>query len=143
MTPPAVLAAPETATERRRGEAVLAPAAERGTLDIADVVVEKIAATALGKVADIGGVARRILGVPLGAEDPDRLADVHATVTGTVVVLQVRVTVAYPAPVAATTDRARRHLVDRIGELTGLHTERVDITVTALTAPAATPRVLR
>lgn len=125
---------------RHRADESPPAAADRGHLEIADQVVEKIAAAALGEVDQIGGVARRVLGVPLGSEDPDRAARVSAAVNGSVVTLDVRATVAYPAPVAATTERARAYLVDRIGELTGLDARQVDITVTALTIAIADDR---
>ncbi|WP_219418701.1 Asp23/Gls24 family envelope stress response protein [Pseudonocardia nigra] len=110
------------------------PAEDRGELSIDDGVVEQIAAAALGEVEHIGGAARRVLGVPLGADDPDQLARVTATVTGSVVALDVRCSVAYPAPVARVTDQARAHLIARIEELTGLTAAQIDITVTALPA---------
>jgi uncharacterized alkaline shock family protein YloU len=116
------------------------PVEDRGELTVADGVVEKIAAAALAEVEQIGGAARRVLGVPLGSDDPDQLARVTAAVTGSVVTLDVRCSVAYPAPVARVTDQARRHLIARIDELTGLTAAQIDITVTALTTPTATNR---
>lgn len=115
-------------------------AADRGNLDIADQVVEKIAAVALAEVDEIGGAARRVLGVPLGSDDPDRRPRVNAAVTGSVVTLDVWCTVAYPAPVGRATDAARTHLIARIGELTGLDARQVDIAVTALTTPTTARR---
>ena len=112
----------------------------RGDLDIADGVVEKIATAALGEVPDLGGAARRVLGVALGSDEPDGRPNVTATVSGASVVLDVAASVAYPAPVAPTADRARAHVIDRVGELTGLRVERVDIKVTALTRPQTASR---
>ncbi|MBJ7607873.1 MAG: Asp23/Gls24 family envelope stress response protein [Candidatus Dormibacteraeota bacterium] len=129
---------------RYRVGADLVPAAERGDLTIADGVIEKIAATLVAQVDQIGGTARRVLGVPLGSGDPDGLPQVRATVTGSVVALEVACTVTYPAPIGRVTDQARRHLIGRIAELTDLTVRQVDITVTALRSTTkTTPRGLQ
>ncbi|WP_410586440.1 Asp23/Gls24 family envelope stress response protein [Amycolatopsis sp. lyj-23] len=113
---------------------------ERGALTIAEQAVQRLAAHALREVDDVGGAAGRVLGVSLGAEDPDRSAKVTAHVTGGEVTLDVRLSIAYPASVTRTTERARRHLERRTEELTGLTVTRVDITVTALHSAAARSR---
>ncbi len=115
-------------------------AEERGALTIADQVVEKIAATALGEVEHLGGAAKRVLGVALGSDDPDRSARVQARVDGSVVTLEVGCSVAYPAPVGAVTEQARSVLIERVEELTGLSVRQVDITVTSLTSTVSTSR---
>lgn len=116
---------------------VLVEAADRGELTIADRVVEKIASAALGEVEHVGGTARRVLGVALGAAAPEQLAQVRAQVRahvdGSLVTLHVTCGVAYPAPVATVTEHARSRIIDRVRQLTGLDTRQVDITVTALT----------
>jgi uncharacterized alkaline shock family protein YloU len=113
--------------------------AERGETRIAAQVVEKIAARAAAEIEAVGGAAQRILGVALGADTPDRDAKVTAHVDGRVVILDVHCSIVYPAPVAATTQRLREHLAERIGTPTGLDTRQVDITVVALPAPAGRP----
>ncbi len=120
------------ASGRHRADPLL-PVADRGELSIADQVVEKIAAAALAEVDQIGGAARRVLGVAVGAADSDARPLVDAQVNGSVVTVEARCSVGYPAPVGATTERARAHLIDRVAELTGLDVSRVDITVTTLT----------
>ncbi|MFB9688664.1 Asp23/Gls24 family envelope stress response protein [Amycolatopsis plumensis] len=113
---------------------------ERGTLTIADQAVQRLAAHAVREIDEVGGAAGRVLGVSLGAEDPDRSAKVTAHVTGGGVTLDVRLSITYPASVARTTERAREHLERRVEELTGLTVTRVDITVTALHTPVAKSR---
>lgn len=108
-------------------------AGDRGTLAIADVVVEKVARTAAGEVDDVGGAARRVLGVPTGRDDGDGRPRVSARVSGQVVALEVRLTVAYPASVRAVTENVRAHLTDRVHALTELTVSRVDVSVAALT----------
>ncbi|WP_027929050.1 Asp23/Gls24 family envelope stress response protein [Amycolatopsis thermoflava] len=105
---------------------------ERGQTTISERTVERIAATALTEVGGVGGSARRVLGVAVTGEDLGRPPHVSAQIRGEAARLDVRLSVTYPASVRATTEAARRHLVHRLGELTGLAVSRVDITVTAL-----------
>ncbi|MBB4684166.1 Asp23/Gls24 family envelope stress response protein [Amycolatopsis jiangsuensis] len=105
-------------------------AAERGALTIEDSVVAAIAARAVREAGDIGGAAGRVLGI--GSADPERAAKVTARIDGDRVSLDVRLSIAYPASVTRTSERAREHLTRRVGELTGLSVSRVDITVGAL-----------
>lgn len=111
-----------------------APPDQRGRVDVADQVVEKIAAGALDEVDGVGGTTGAV-GRMFGRDDTGGRPRVEATVSGSAVRLDVRLSVAYPAPVAETCDRARERVVRTVGELTGLDVARVDITVTALTTP--------
>ncbi|VVJ17715.1 Uncharacterised protein [Amycolatopsis camponoti] len=116
------------------------PVEDRGELVVAARVVERIAAHAAGELTDVGGAAGRVLGIAVGGEDADRSVKVAAEVDGDTVRLAARLSITYPASVTRTTERARAHLRDRVTELTGLAVQRVDITVTALHAPAREPR---
>ncbi len=113
-----------------------------GTTTIDDAVVEKIAARAIGEVADVGGVAQRVLGIPLGTDTPDRAPRVRARVDSSIVTLDVTLSVTYPAPVGRVTREVREHVTERITALTGLATRQVDITVTALHRPQAPGRTV-
>jgi len=103
-----------------------------GRTTLADRAVERTAIQAITEVADVGGAAHRLLGDAVGGQAEERAAQVSATVDDTVVSLQVRLSIAYPASVARTTRQVRAHLIERLHELTGLVVTRVDITVTAL-----------
>jgi len=103
-----------------------------GRTTLADRAVERTATQAITEIADVGGAARRLLGDAISGPVEERTAQVSATVDETVVSLQVRLSVAYPASVARTTHQVRAHLIERLHELTGLVVTRVDITVTAL-----------
>lgn len=96
---------------------------ERGTLTIEDRVVERIAAQA---VTELDGT--------------ERPAKVRAQVTGESATLDVRLSIVYPLSVASTTENARRHLRQRVGELAGLRISRVDITVATMRTRAAETR---
>jgi uncharacterized alkaline shock family protein YloU len=103
-----------------------------GRITLADRAVERTAAQAITEIADVGGTARWMLGDTFGRSAEERSAQVSATVDGTTASLHVRLSVAYPASVARTTQQVRSHLIQRLHELTGLALTRVDITVTAL-----------
>jgi uncharacterized alkaline shock family protein YloU len=111
---------------------VTAPAVQRGRTTVDPQVVARIAAHALTEVDGVGGAARTMLGIAVGASAPDRDARVSAHVAGGEVALSVRMSVAYPASVRAATRRTREHLSERVGGLTGLTVCTVDITVTEL-----------
>lgn len=113
---------------------------DRGSLGIADSVVEKVAVAAAGEVDHVGGVARRVLGLGLGlgGEDGDGRPRVSAKVSGDTVALDIRLSVDYPASVRAVTAAARDHIRDRVQALTELSVTRVDIDVAAL-VPSSRP----
>lgn len=104
----------------------------RGRTTIAEHAVERVATRLLTEVEHVGGSARRMLGVTVGGDDPDRDAQVTAEITGETVALETRLSATYPASVSRTTQNARSHLMRRVEELTGLAVSRVDIVVTAL-----------
>lgn len=109
-----------------------------GRTTLADRAVERTATQAITEVADVGGTAHRLLGDTLSGPTAERSAQVSATADDTTASLHVRLSIAYPASVARTTQQVRSHLIQRLHELTGLVVTRVDITVTALylTQPA-------
>jgi len=100
------------------------PADERGRLTVSERAASRIATAVLTEVDGIAGPRRR-------RAAPPRVA---ATVKGATAGFDVRCAVAYPAPVTRTVERARAHLVSRVGELTGLTVDHVDVVVTALPA---------
>jgi uncharacterized alkaline shock family protein YloU len=103
-----------------------------GRTTLADRAVERTAIQAITEIADVGGTARWMLGDTLGGPAEERSAQVSATVDDTTASLHVRLSIAYPASVARTTQQVRSHLIQRLHELTSLAVTRVDITVTAL-----------
>lgn len=105
----------------------------RGRLVVEKKAVERIAAQAASELTGTGGVSGGFLGLgahaDLGALPATsvELVDQSATVS-------VEMTVAYPTPIRAATDRVRRHVMDRVQHLSGVQVTRVDIAVTALRA---------
>jgi uncharacterized alkaline shock family protein YloU len=108
------------------------PVVERGRTTVAATAVERIATELTSEFDGIGGAAPTLLNVAVGSEKFGRDAQVSAHVDGDTVTTAVRCSVSYPTPVASATEALREHLIERIGELTGLRVRRVDITVTAL-----------
>ena len=132
-------AAPDTGSDSADGPGP----DDRGSLSIADVVVQKVATVAATEIDGVGGAARRVLGVPTSSEDGDGRPRVSASVRGGVAALEVRLSVVYPASVRRTTEAVRAHLRDRVEALTELTVSRVDIDVVALTRESApTVRVI-
>ena len=115
---------------------------ERGTTTIADRVVERIAAQAVAEVDNATGAARSLLGVTLGSTTAETAARVSARVDGPTATVEVSMTVIYPASVRDVTRQVRRHLTERVRELTGVDVAQVDIDVTGMSIERPnTPRV--
>ncbi|RJQ66481.1 Asp23/Gls24 family envelope stress response protein [Pseudonocardiaceae bacterium YIM PH 21723] len=97
-----------------------------GRTTISDAVVRRLATAALREVE--------------GVRDNDQ---VSAQVLGHRVVLSTRFAVAYPQSVGAVTERVRQHLMDRVGAMTGLAVQRVDVRVARLVADGEQTRRVR
>jgi uncharacterized alkaline shock family protein YloU len=109
------------------------PAPERrGRTEITERALEKIAARALTEVEEAGGVARRVLGIPLGRGSGDGAPQVTAWIDGSLAGLWMRISLGYPAPIRDVTRRLRDHVRTRVGDLTGLDVRQVDIEVVRL-----------
>lgn len=118
------------------GTASPVPAESRGRTEIAERVPERIATRVITEADRAGGVARRLLGVPLGHGGVAAAPRVHARIDGQLVTLQMTVSVAYPAPVRMVVRQLRERVIARVGALTGLRVGLVDVDVTSLvTAP--------
>jgi uncharacterized alkaline shock family protein YloU len=63
-------------------------------------------------------------------------------VDGSLVTLDVRLSVTYPAPVGKVTREVREHVIERLATVTGLTARQVDITIAALHAATAPQRRL-
>lgn len=116
-------------------------AATRGRLEIADRVIERIAAQAAAEVDQATGTSRRVLGVAFGEED--QRPRVTARVDGDVATVAVVMSVAWPAPVPEVTEQVRARITQRLTELADMRTAQVDIRVTALAAERRQERRVR
>jgi uncharacterized alkaline shock family protein YloU len=117
-------------------------ASTRGSMTIADRVVEKIAAVAAGEVERASGIPRRLLGTTFGRPTPSTRPRASAKVDVSTVSLKLSVSVEYPAPVRDVAAEVRERVARRIYELTGLKVTEIDITVPLfLTERPRPPRV--
>jgi uncharacterized alkaline shock family protein YloU len=94
-------------------------------------VIEKIASQAASEVAMAGGSSGGFLGIG-SHTDLSARPKVDVELSGGTASVDLAITVAYPTPIRTVTDQVRQHLIDRVGELTGVEVTRVDITVSAL-----------
>ena len=123
---------------------------ELGMLSINDRVVEKMAARAAVEIPDAGAAAPRILGrsvtgaAALGARPTSltALPKASADVDGSVVILDLSISVRWPASVPEVSTAVREHVRGRVHELTGMTVAEVAISVTDLvTRLPGPPRV--
>jgi uncharacterized alkaline shock family protein YloU len=109
------------------------PAVEqRGETAIADRVVARVAARAAAEVEHTGGAAPRLAGIAIGRETGEGMARVSARVDGHLAMIEMRLTIAYPAPVGTLSREVRRRVIERVANLTGLEVRHVDIEVARL-----------
>jgi uncharacterized alkaline shock family protein YloU len=139
---------PDTGTA---GTPARAGLGELGMISIADQVVTKIAATAAAENPDAGAAVARMLGraVPgagrMGVRGTDlgALPKTTVEVDGSKAFVHLEISVRWPASVPEVTGRVRRHVRDRVGELTGLQVEEVDIVVSDLATDITPPPRVR
>jgi uncharacterized alkaline shock family protein YloU len=102
---------------------------DRGSIIIADRVVEKIAGQASVEVDRVTGVPRRLLGQTIGKVKADSQARASAKVDGSIVSITVTVAVEYPTPVREAAAAVRRSVIDTVGTLCGLQVVEVHVDV--------------
>ena len=113
---------------------------EFGVISIADSVVTKIAARAASEIPDAGAAAPRLLGKSLPgagslgtrASSLGELPKAAADVDGSVVFIELSISVRWPCSVPAVAQAVRQRVRDRVTELTGLHVAEVTIAVADL-----------
>jgi uncharacterized alkaline shock family protein YloU len=133
------------------GEPARAGRNDLGLISIADQVVTKIAACAATEHPDAGAAAIRMLGraVPgagrLGTRgtDLDALPKTTVEVDGSKAFVSLEICVRWPASVREVTAQVRRHVRDRVTELTGLQVEEVHIVVSDLATDITPPPRVR
>ena len=124
---------------------------ELGTISIANGVVSKIAARAAAENPDAGAAAARMLGraVPgsghLGVRgtDLEALPKTSVEVDGSKAFVTLEISVRWPASVPEITGQVRRHVRNRVRELTGLDVNEVHITVADLATDITPPPRVR
>ncbi len=117
-----------------------AGATDLGMISINDQVVEKMAARAAAEIPDAGAAAPRVLGrsvtgaAALGVRTTSltALPKASADVDGSTVVLDLLISVRWPASVPEVTSAVRERVRSRVSELAGLTVAEVSISVTDL-----------
>ncbi|MBU3864923.1 Asp23/Gls24 family envelope stress response protein [Streptomyces sp. 4503] len=122
---------------------------ERGATRIADRVVAKIASQAAQEALRVDGTGAAGAGAAAAADVADVVdtADVGPTdaaaapphavavVRGDVARVRVAVELGYPSDIGAHCGAVRRHVIERVGELTGMEVPEVVVTVERLHMP--------
>ncbi|SDQ85574.1 Asp23/Gls24 family envelope stress response protein [Quadrisphaera sp. DSM 44207] len=116
--------------------------ADRGTLEVADRVVERVAGYAVTLVPEATAAPRRVLGVNVGSSRTEDEASVSASVHGGTATVEATVAVRWPASVRAVADQVRRVVREEVAATTGVRVDHVDLEVTSLDVPVRRgPRV--
>jgi uncharacterized alkaline shock family protein YloU len=122
---------------------------ELGMISINDRVVQKMAACAATEIPDAGGAAPRVLGRSVSGAAAfggrgtslSSLPKVSADVDGSIAVVDLSISVRWPASVPEVSSAVREHVRSRVQELAGLIVTEVSISVTDLVRLPAPPRV--
>lgn len=130
MTETVTASPPQPAASSGRSVGGLPDPADRGRLDVADRVVERVAGIAACEVSGVRSVGSGLGGV-VGRQYPK----VKAQVAGGHARIQLDIAVDWPVPLASTAAQVRDHVRDRLTTLVGLAVDAVDVTV-ATVAPA-------
>ncbi len=127
----ATTAVAETAPRHAAGD----DPGDRGQLDIADRVVERVAGYAVTLVDGASAAPRRVLGVSVGSSRPEADADVDARVQGLDATVQATIAIRWPANVRTTAQAVRDSVRREVDQMTGLTVEHIDVTVVSMTVP--------
>ena len=115
---------------------------DRGTLSIADRVVERVAGYAATQVDGAAAAPRRLLGISVGESRPDAEAAVRATVDGHVATVAATIAVAWPQSVRRVTEALRARVREDVRRITDVEVAHVDVDVVDFaTAHASARRV--
>jgi uncharacterized alkaline shock family protein YloU len=124
---------------------------ELGLITINDRVVAKMAARAATEIPDAGAAAPRVMGrsvtgaAVVGARTTSLtgLPKASADVDGSVVTLDLSISVRWPASVPEVTSAVRERVCSRVSGLTGLTVAEVSISVTDLVTRLPGPARVR
>lgn len=108
---------------------------ERGSLTVADRVVERVAGYAVTLVPDAVAAPRRVLGLNVGESRPDSSAHVTAHVHGSTASVEATVAVRWPHSVREVSDQIRSRIRDDVEAITAVRVDHVDIDVVSMSVP--------
>lgn len=124
---------------------------ELGTISVQSAVVSKIASRAASEIPDAGAAAPRILGRSLSGAGAlgvretslSALPKSACRVDGNTALIEVSISVRWPASVPQVSQAVREHVRSRVNELTGLQVLEVAVRVTDLVTDLAPPPRVR
>jgi uncharacterized alkaline shock family protein YloU len=118
----------------------LADPADRGTLSVADHVVERVAGYAVTLIPHAVAAPRRVLGMNLGDSRPDSAAQVNAQVHGSTASVEATIAVRWPHSVREVTDQVRQRIRDDVAAMTAVNVDHVDIEVVSMSVSTRAKR---
>ncbi len=133
-------AAPDLQADNGGVSPELGDPADRGTLEVADRVIERVAGYAVTQVEGATAAPRRVLGINVGDVPPDKEASVDARVDGRTATVDATVAIGWPASIRTVAARVRQRIRQDVEHITGVRVAHVDIDVVSLSAPAASRR---
>jgi uncharacterized alkaline shock family protein YloU len=104
----------------------------RGQTTIADRVVSKIAARAAAEVEQTAGAGRQVFGITVGRPARTAPPRTEVRIDGNVALVQVTMSVAWPASVRQVAQQVRQRVTEQVRALTGMTVAEVEVRVTAL-----------
>ena len=113
---------------------------DRGSLSIADRVVERVAGYAATQVDGASAAPRRVLGISVGEARPDAEAAVRASVDGSVATVEATISVRWPQSVRRVTEQLRTRIREDVRRITDVEVAHVDVDVVDFVADTAPAR---
>ncbi|RBY91664.1 Asp23/Gls24 family envelope stress response protein [Blastococcus sp. TBT05-19] len=129
-----------TAVSAAEPDAATDDPGERGTLTLADRVVERVAGYAATQVPGAAAAPRRVLGISVGDARPDSEASVRARVDGGTATVEATIAVSWPASVRAVTEQLRERVRADVLRVTGVRVAHIDVDVVSFAVPESRPR---
>lgn len=117
--------------------------AERGSLIVADRVVERIAGHAVTMVDGALAAPRRVLGISVGKSRPSKDAHVDARVDGSTATVEVTIAVCWPVSVRTVADDVRSQIRGEVSRIAAVTVDHVDIDVIDMSAATRPVRRVR
>ncbi len=117
--------------------------AERGRLQVADRVVERVAGYAVTQVPDATAAPRRVLGVTVGEAEEDDSANVRARLHGGTATVHATIAVRWPASVRGVAQQVRERIRQDLDRIVDVHVDHVDVDVVSLDPASAPTRRVR
>lgn len=110
-------------------------AEDRGSLTVADRVVERVAGYAVTLVPDATAAPRRVLGVKVKDAQAGDAAHVDARVQGQTATIEATIAVRWPESVRQVAAQVRQTVRDQVQAITDVRVDHVDLDVVSLHVP--------